>query len=454
MARIARRAGFTTRATCLLAAGVTAVLCGFVFGEVDLVRAGLLAVAIPCVAAVVVHRSQLRIANRRSVEPTDVLAGDAVTVQLLITNRSALRTGSLMLEDTLPDFVDGRARFVVDPLGGHEARPVSYRIPELGRGRYRVGPLVLRLSDPFRMIDHTRSFAATSEFVVGPVVDRLPAVEPPTSDDLGENAGSRSVGTYGADDQSTREYRTGDDLRKIHWRSSARIGALMVRQEERPWQGSITLLLDTRASAHASTRTGGRSRDRAGAQPSPADSRRPDPRQASSFEWAVSAVASIGTHVLVAGRKLGVVDPAGSERQPFADVTRLRRHLAEIREVGRSDLSAAARVLRSAGHDSTVVAVVGRLDSASVRALAEAHARGRSSPAYALLLDVDSWSAAAPGEGAPLPPLTTEFVRAGEMLRSAGWRVSFCRRGDTTAAAWQLLLAGTAGQERRTVGAR
>ena len=49
---------------------------------------------------------------------------------------------------------------------------------------------------------------------------------------------------------STREYRYGDDLRKVHWRATARTGQLMVRLEERPWRAQATLLLDTRARAH------------------------------------------------------------------------------------------------------------------------------------------------------------------------------------------------------------
>src|SRR4051812_46319341 len=98
-----RRAGFTTRASCLLAAGITAVLCGLLLGEIDLVRVGVLAAAIPCVAALVVQRSRVQIANRRSVEPTRASAGEPVTVHLVISNRSVLRTGTLMLEDQLPD---------------------------------------------------------------------------------------------------------------------------------------------------------------------------------------------------------------------------------------------------------------------------------------------------------------------------------------------------------------
>jgi uncharacterized protein (DUF58 family) len=436
-----RRAGFTTRATCLLAAGITAVLCGVIFGEVDLVRAGVLAAAAPCAAALLVQRSRVRISNRRRVEPAQAYAGQSVTVHLTITNRALLRTSALMLEDSLPDRVPGKARFVVDPLGGHESRPVSYRIPALGRGRYRVGPLQMRLSDPFGLIDLTRSFTATSEFLVAPVVDPLPPLEPPRSDDLGDNSGSRSVGTHGADDQSTREYRTGDDLRKIHWRSSARTGALMVRQEERPWQGQNTVLLDSRASAHATA-------------PDPDEGDPDDLRLTSSFEWAVSAVASIGTHVLLAGRKLSLVgDPAAADRLRFGDPARLTEHLAEVRETSRADLGQAAELLRAAARDSTLLAVLGRLDPKALRSLADAHRRGRSAPAFALLLDVDSW--ARPSEDARASSRRgTEVEATAQVLRSAGWRVVVVRHGDTVAQAWRLLLAGSAAGPRAAVPAR
>ncbi len=436
----ARRSGFTTRASCLLAAGVTAVLCGLLLGEVDLVRAGVLAAAVPCVAALVVQRSRVRIANRREVEPAKASAGDAVTVHLVITNRSLLRTGTLMLEDQLPDRLVGRARFVLDPLGSHEARTVSYRMPGLGRGRYRVGPLRIRLSDPFRMIDLTRSFTATSEFVVAPVVDQLPAIEPPRSDDLGDVSGSHSIGTHGADDQSTREYRTGDDLRKIHWRSSARTGALMVRQEERPWRGQSTVLLDLRGGAHESRST----RRPADASDRLADG--VDPRATSSLEWAVSAAASIGSHVVVRGRELSLLADPGTDRHRFGDTTALTSHLAGVRELPHPDLTPMAAAIRTAARDSSLVAVLGRLDPASLRTLADAHPRGRSSPAFALLLDVETWRD---------PELTgpREIEATAGVLRNAGWRVTTVRCGDATATAWGVLLAGFA-TSARIVAAR
>jgi uncharacterized protein (DUF58 family) len=424
----ARRTGFTTRASCLLAAGLTAVACGLLLGEVDLVRAGVLAAAVPGIAAVIVQRSRVQIANRRSVEPKQAAAGDSVTVNLVISNRSRLRTGTLMLEDQLPERLAGRARFVLDPLGGHEARTVSYRIPALSRGHYRAGPLRMRLTDPFRMVDLTRSFTATDEFVVAPVIDRLPAADPPRTDDLGDNAGSHSVGTHGADDQSTREYRIGDDLRKIHWRSSARTGSLMVRQEERPWRGQSTVLLDLRSAAHADARDSGRPGT--------------DPRLTSSLEWAVSAAASIGTHLLMSGREMSLLaDPTG-ERVKFADSGRLSTHLAGVREIGQADLTPMAGPLRTAARDSALVAVLGRLDPVTLRTLADAHPRGHSSPVFALLLDVDTWAdPELPAEGRPVNA-------AAEVLRNSGWRATVVRCGDTTARGWQMLLAGFASSGR------
>lgn len=431
-----RRYGFTTRASCLLAAGVTAVLCGVLLGEIDLVRAGVLAAAIPVVAAVVVHRSRLRIANRRSLEPQHVSAGQSVTVHLAITNRSVLPTGALMLEDQLPERLPGRARFVLESLGGHESRTVSYRLPALARGRYRAGPLRVRLTDPFKMLDLTRSFTATNDFVVTPVVDELPTIEPPRSDELGSGSGSSSIGSHGADDASTREYRIGDDLRKIHWRSSARTGALMVRQEERPWRTQTTVLLDLRARAHVT-------------EPAEATGTgQPEPRLTSSLEWAVSAAASIATMALRAGRDVGLISDAGAGERPvrFSDPTAIARHLALVRPQRHYELATLAAPVRVAARDSALVAVLGRLAADDLRLLADALPRARTAPALALLLDVDSWDAPLPEADSSVETDADSPVHgSAALLRSAGWRVALVRRGMTTAQVWRLLVAGATG---------
>ncbi len=408
-------AGFTVRARCLLSAGLTAILCGLLLGEVDLIRAGVLAAAIPLVAGFVVRRSQVSIASRRSVEPTHVPAGSAATMTLVVTNRSVLPTGPLMMEDRLPSQLVGRARFVLDGLGGRGSRSVTYRIPGLNRGSYTVGPLRLRLTDPFGMIDLTRSFTATSTFMVRPVVDPLPGHALPRSWDAGENAGSHSIGTHGADDASTREYRQGDDLRKIHWRSTARTGALMVRHEERPWQGHTALLVDVRAAAHA-TATDLDASD--------------DPRRRSSLEWALSCAASIGTHLLRNGRDISLITDNSSARHGLYGAGRFLDELAIVSPSRAADLTPAVEPLRKAGRDATVVAILGRLDPTSLHLLTEVHPRGAGSPAFAILLDPARWT------GQPDP----ETARAAATLRSSGWWVVPAGPTDDLPALWTALL--------------
>jgi uncharacterized protein (DUF58 family) len=417
------RTGFTTRASCLLAAGATALACGVLFGIVDLARAGVLALAVPLLSALLVLRSRVRIANRRRAEPHSAVSGDSVVMHLTISNRSLLPTGSLMLEDQLPNQMRGNARFVLDGLFSRESRTVSYRMPHLPRGRYRAGPLHIRLTDPFHLVDVRRSFTATSEIVVAPIVERLRGVEPPRSMDVGDNAGSHSIGARGADDASTREYRTGDALRKIHWRSSARTGTLMVRQEERPWQGQITVLLDSRASAHVDT--AGVAGDH-------------DERHRSSFEWAVSAVATIASYGVVNSREVGLItDLTSPARQPMITAAQVADHLAVVRTSARATLTMLEDALPVLARESTLLAVLGDLDSHGLRLLAAVHPRGTSTSALALLLDTATWTDA-PDNG---PVANARVQNAARVLRSAGWRVHIVRCGDAVGAACETLLA-------------
>lgn len=59
------------------------------------------------------------------------------------------------------------------------------------------------------------------------------------------------VALHGEDDQTVREYRDGDDLRRIHWPASARTGELMVRQEDRPAKRRAVVILGLTPTAHA-----------------------------------------------------------------------------------------------------------------------------------------------------------------------------------------------------------
>ncbi|HYU67372.1 MAG TPA: hypothetical protein VEK09_11495, partial [Jatrophihabitantaceae bacterium] len=143
-----------------------------------------------------------------------------------------------------------------------------------------------------------------------------------------------------------------------------------------------------------------------------------------------------------------IADPAAGERTRFASQSSFVDHLAEVVPTRSDSLLAAVPQLRAAMRDSTVVAVLGRVDDASVHALAEAHPRGSATPAFAMLLDVDSWYNAGAGdqaaaEGASPAPgtiWTAESRRVAETLRAAGWCVVPARAGDSVPSVWTRLL--------------
>jgi uncharacterized protein (DUF58 family) len=293
-------------------------------------------------------------------------------------------------------------------------------MPELPRGQYRAGPLRIRLTDPFHMVDVVRSFTATTHFIVTPIVDPLPAFEPPRSYDIGDNAGSHSIGAHGADDASTREYRMGDDLRRIHWRSTARAGELMVRREEQPWQAHGLIVLDNRLHAHHGDGPG------------------------SSFEYACSAAASIGVQLLHSNftvhldRGEGRVTVSG----PDVDDGLLLDELAV------ADLERTADIPGQVGTNrhrdlprggGVVVAVLGAMTIADAESVVRAH-RG-SGQRIAIVLDTRTWSASGQVANAP----GDHGDAAARVLESSGWRVLRVSAGTALADVWNVSGPSLAG---------
>jgi uncharacterized protein (DUF58 family) len=418
----------TTRGSALLTAGITAAVCGVALGQRDLVRVAFLLMAAPLVASIVVSRSRLSVACERRVTPDRVAPGEPLIVSITLVNQSLLPTGSLMLEDNLPSSLGQRARFTLDSLRGREQRSLAYRLPLATRGHYSVGPLRMRLADPFGLVERTRSFRSVDTVVVLPAIEPLSQSALPGAWDSSHQASSHSVGSLGADDASIREYRYGDDLRKVHWRSTARRGSIMVRQEERPWHARTVLLLDTRAEAHRRVPESERS-----ARTDANGDSRDDARDRDSFEWAVSAAASICVLLRSKGREVDIV--AGTIPNTVGNPETLLDQLADLKGSGEIDLRSPLEVADSIGRDSTLFAVLGRLDEASIRLLS----KERRSPgsAIALLLDTASWGSSAESSS---QRARDAYELARVRLTGAGWRVAPIRRGDSMEKIWAQLI--------------
>jgi len=409
-------AAFTTRGTSFLAAGLAAAITGLFLGERDLVSVGVLLVVLPLFSALAAGRARYRLSCVRSISPPRVAAGQSAQARLRLENVSRLPTGLLLAEDTVPYALGTRPRYVLNGIERGGARELTYPLRSDLRGKFVVGPLEIRIADAFGLVELGRSFSSSTTFVVTPKVVPLPRAVVSGSW-LGDGDGrARAMAAAGEDDVVPRAYRDGDELRRVHWRSTARYGELMVRREEQQWRNRTVLLLDTRRSAHAGT----------GA--------------ASSFEFAVSAAASIGVHLAHEGLDGQLITDTGAltATGTFEDV--LLNSLAVIKLSRGHDLGPGVSALRSSS--GLLVAVTGRLSPAAARQLAAS--RRNAGPAIALLLAVSTWANSAQdddGRGGPTQSARAETDQAATILRAAGWRVACADASTQLAIVWQQLGA-------------
>ncbi|WP_169944821.1 DUF58 domain-containing protein [Microbispora sp. H11081] len=400
----------TPRGRSFLASGVAALLCALVLGEQDLLRVAVLIIAMPLLASLVVTRTRYRLSCTRRLSPARVQTGEESTVTLRLENVTRLPTGLLLVEDTLRYTLGTRPRFVLDRMEPRGVREIDYKVGSDLRGRFPIGPLSLRIADPFGLVELTRSFTATDTLVVTPEVVPLPPVRLTGEYSGGGESRTRSVAAAGDDDVAPREYRQGDDLRRVHWRSTARRGELMVRREEQEWQSRGALLLDTRRHAH----------------------RGDGPR--SSFEVAVSAAASIGVHLSAEGLALRLVTDQGARHVVDSGQSwSLLDTLAVIRQSTARSLEHGIGALRQGGGDGLIIAVLGALDPEEARTLARLRHPGVT--AVAVLLDLASWDQAS--GNASWDGVAAENARtARSVLAGGGWRVLDLPAGASLAGVW------------------
>jgi uncharacterized protein (DUF58 family) len=250
-----------------------------------------------------------------------------------VRNRGSRRTPLLALKD--PVGRQRSARVVLAPLGVDEAVRASYRLPTEERGILRVGPLEVEVSDPFGLVALRTAGAPQAELTVWPAVDEVAPLPHTQGDDPHGGADHPSpLAANGDDFYALRPYVVGDDLRRVHWRSTARRDQLMVRQDEMPWQGRATVLLDTRRVAHS----------------------------ARSFERAVSAAASVVVATARHHFLLRLVTTAGHDSGFAAGsshVEGILEHLAAVRLVEAGRLPSLVAGLRRPGNGGALAALVG-----------------------------------------------------------------------------------------------
>lgn len=207
---------------------------------------------------------------RRAIEPTQLTRGEHARALITAINNRVTPTGTVEALDSVGGQPVG---LVIPPVPPRRSVTVDYRFVPLKRGELKLGPITLERRDPWGLFVRRVHVAATMTVLVHPRV--LPVEVPLAGNRIGQEGGTADRDVLGTNQFHTlREYVIGDELRRIHWRSSARIGKLMVKQLiDNPLPRAL-VLLDNDIRSYNNDR---------------------------DFEQAVDAAASIASFVVNAG---------------------------------------------------------------------------------------------------------------------------------------------------------
>ena len=387
----------TQRGWATAGAGTALALLWFLFGEPELGVAALL----------LLRRRRPRLdppgppaGDRRQTSPSAVHDGDHASVTLHITNE-----GVPLRQLTITDEVAGlgTAGFATS-LPRRATYKATYRVLCRPRGVYRIGPCAHRVRPTRPGVRVDPGQAASTRWSCTRR-SRTWSASRCAGPEHGRQARRPRHSQRGGEDFYTlREYQQGDDLRRIHWPSSARHDRLMIRQLEIPWQARSLVVLDVRAEAYSNP---------------------------AAFEVAVSGAASVIRHLMHHGFETQVwmggptVTVGGGDSGYAVAMERLAR----VRTQPGVELAAAASRLRYQGGGGMLVMATGAPDP-SLLGLARV-----LSPEYptAALLVAENGSGSSVGD----------FQRAGVTtvtFDNGSWARSWNRAMRTT---WHAASAGS-----------
>lgn len=377
----------TRRGALLATAAPAAAVAGRVFGIAELTMVAVAAAVVVAAGVGYVRSVGLAVSAERVAAPARPAVGAEVRVDVAVRNVGRRRTPALWAAEPI-DGGRAMAGFPVGPLAPGGSRRACYRLTAERRGELALGPLELRLTDPFGVARRRVAAAPAAALVVVPCawpVDVALAGAGGRGDGAGAGRGRPAVG---GDFRSLRDYELGDDLRRVSWTASARRGAPVVREDVEPPSDRATVVLDTRPAAH----------------------------DGDSFEAAVSAAAGIVAAGVRAGLPVRLV--AGAVATPFgagaAHLSAVLDLLARVEPAGSGPPPALARPGAGRRGGSLVLVTTPVAGPGLAGAVARLHGPSRA-------LTVVTVPRAGAGPGAfPAPPGATVVALGPGARRSAG----------------------------------
>ncbi|MGH8930586.1 MAG: DUF58 domain-containing protein [Egibacteraceae bacterium] len=404
------RARLTTRGVTLLVGGVLVWVTGRLLGVPELSMVAVTSIALVGSSCLSLMLGTRAISASRTLAARCLDHGGRGGGTLELRNDGRGSSTSLLVEEWCPQALlnaGGPLNFTVPRVDRGQVVTLEYQIVGGARGRHTVGPLLVSARDPFGFAQRSWRVVETDELLVYPPIEKLPSHAIPGHQPL----------IVGDEFDTMREYVRGDDLRQIHWPSTAHRQRLMVRQHEQSRVAQACVFLDVRGCAHPGSGPG------------------------STGEKAIGVAASLVAHLAAGGFQPCLVTEADQRSPRAQDLPRLMERLAEMKPSPMTSLAPAFG--RVSDGEWLLIAVVrpppsdGDLaTSIDVRALARAGRGGRGRIAVVV--------AEGPGD-----------ARAHELTRilaGAGWRAAPIAPDQPLANCEILRAPGTRQAHRVTQG--
>ncbi|MEH3090219.1 MAG: DUF58 domain-containing protein [Microbacterium arborescens] len=255
---------------------------------------------------------------------THVVVGERAIGGLTLANGTSR---SILPSRVVLPVGSGRGEFDVPRLAPEATHEELFAIPTSARGVLAVGPVSVLRGDPLGLFERSSDRRQAVDLFVHPRTVPLEGLSLGRLRDL-EGLPSSHLARDDVSFHALREYQPGDDLRHVHWKSTARVGELMMRQYEETRRSHFVLGLSTYAG---------------------------DYRDAAEFELAISAAGSIGLRALRDSRMLD----ASTQRGPLR-TRRPRRLLDDLAALEHSrqrdgGIVALAGTIAADAHDIAIV---------------------------------------------------------------------------------------------------
>jgi len=234
---------------CVIAALVAMSVLAFVSGYWFFYRASYVlgGLVVICVIWARVHAGALQVTVERANDRLQV--GQETEARVRLQSRSKFTKVWLEAEDET-DMPGTPARTVLT-LPSNGARNWKVNVRCARRGIYRSGPVRITTGDPFGLFRLTRTYGERRQLLVLPRPEELPYFWSPVAQLPGEGSVRRRTHYVTPNASGVRDYYPGDSYNRIHWRSTARLGRLMVKTFEMDPTSNVWILLDLDGSVQA-----------------------------------------------------------------------------------------------------------------------------------------------------------------------------------------------------------